>query len=475
MRWLLTSIGAVAVMLGANSEAVPFTGSHALLRPGFSASAGHPLVAPRWTSFRSYGGVPSQEAALRSLRGGGFSWGSPEPPTTSRRGRGSNHLNSNPSGGSGGGGGGDNGHGNGSDVLGMFGNAMSAAWGGGSSSNNDDNSIRDRKRVETKGPPDLSQQRPPPSVPEASNDVGGGLSRYASVNRDRVTTVGPPDAASIGGRASGHERGSRQERRRSSGVGRFFAAGAQQTPSDFSTTWAGGGGAIEDGAAEPYRARGRTAGSGSRRDDGEGSAPWRTAQGNRRGLMAVHYLIISCFALFSLDTILGVDSLFSLSLDHNRPKWWQVATSVLLHGDQHHLMGNMFNLLVFGKMAEEDMGSFGMLSSFFTCGVVSCIVSLLIMPRNTYSCGASGAIFGLYSVCILGKMFNTGWNSQSEGGLRKLVEALVFGWFVVESVRSELQMVAGGGMMGVDHAAHFGGVFAGAMFILIMRKSIRKS
>lgn len=31
----------------------------------------------------------------------------------------------------------------------------------------------------------------------------------------------------------------------------------------------------------------------------------------------------------------------------------------LLHGDQHHLMGNMFNLVIFGKMAEEDMGSVG--------------------------------------------------------------------------------------------------------------------
>lgn len=35
------------------------------------------------------------------------------------------------------------------------------------------------------------------------------------------------------------------------------------------------------------------------------------------------------------------------------------SRSRLLHGDQHHLMGNMFNLMIFGKMAEEDMGSVG--------------------------------------------------------------------------------------------------------------------
>lgn len=41
--------------------------------------------------------------------------------------------------------------------------------------------------------------------------------------------------------------------------------------------------------------------------------------------------------------------------------------SSLLHGDQHHLMGNMFNLMIFGKMAEEDMGSLGKKRALSTC------------------------------------------------------------------------------------------------------------
>lgn len=43
-----------------------------------------------------------------------------------------------------------------------------------------------------------------------------------------------------------------------------------------------------------------------------------------------------------------------------------------------------------------------MLASFFVCGVVSSVVSMVVMPRSI-SHGASGAIFGLYSVCVLGK------------------------------------------------------------------------
>lgn len=46
----------------------------------------------------------------------------------------------------------------------------------------------------------------------------------------------------------------------------------------------------------------------------------------------------------------------------------------------------------------------GMLASFVICGVVSSLVSMVMMPRTTSSCGASGAIFGLYSVCVLGKV-----------------------------------------------------------------------
>ena len=33
--------------------------------------------------------------------------------------------------------------------------------------------------------------------------------------------------------------------------------------------------------------------------------------------------------------------------------------SRLMHGDQYHLMSNMFILMIFGKMAEEDMGAIG--------------------------------------------------------------------------------------------------------------------
>ncbi|CAN0298738.1 unnamed protein product [Ascophyllum nodosum] len=196
--------------------------------------------------------------------------------------------------------------------------------------------------------------------------------------------------------------------------------------------------------------------------------------GRGRGLMAVHFLVLSSLALFSLDVILGIDRVLKLSLDHDRPRSWQPVTSLLMHGDQYHLMSNMFILMIFGKMAEEDMGAIGMLLSFVICGVVSSLVSLSLMPRDVYSCGASGAVFGLFSVCVLGKMFNLEKGAVPEVRLRELVETAVFGWFVASSVMAELRMVANGGVRGTDHAAHFGGVFAGAALILLARRSITR-
>lgn len=52
------------------------------------------------------------------------------------------------------------------------------------------------------------------------------------------------------------------------------------------------------------------------------------ASDRRGGLMAVHYLVLSCFLLFSLNTLFGVDRLFKLSLNHQRPRWWQSVTSL---------------------------------------------------------------------------------------------------------------------------------------------------
>lgn len=50
--------------------------------------------------------------------------------------------------------------------------------------------------------------------------------------------------------------------------------------------------------------------------------------GGERGLMAVHYLVLSCFALFSFSRLLLIDSAIGLVLNHSQPRWWQMMSSL---------------------------------------------------------------------------------------------------------------------------------------------------
>jgi membrane associated rhomboid family serine protease len=170
-----------------------------------------------------------------------------------------------------------------------------------------------------------------------------------------------------------------------------------------------------------------------------------------------------------------------LRLHHASPKWWQPASSLFCHESHEHLMSNSFLLLVFGGVVERELGHLGLLLSFLFCGVVSNVISWVLLPKNTISAGASGSIFGLFSISVLSKLMPSRPTSL---GLRArgLVEATVFGWFVAQSLVSEIHAVAyaasmEGGLdrLRINHAAHFAGVGVGAALIYFLRRNKKAS
>ncbi len=78
-----------------------------------------------------------------------------------------------------------------------------------------------------------------------------------------------------------------------------------------------------------------------------------------------------------------------------------LVTSMFLHGDLVHLLGNMIFLLVFGRRVENQLERLNYSMLYFTAGIAACLSHALMQPNSSaLLIGASGAISG-----VLGAFF----------------------------------------------------------------------
>jgi membrane associated rhomboid family serine protease len=78
-----------------------------------------------------------------------------------------------------------------------------------------------------------------------------------------------------------------------------------------------------------------------------------------------------------------------------------LITSLFLHGDLLHLLGNMVFLLVFGRRVENQLERTNFMAFYLTAGITACLTHMLMVPDSPAPLiGASGAISG-----ILGAFF----------------------------------------------------------------------
>jgi len=187
-----------------------------------------------------------------------------------------------------------------------------------------------------------------------------------------------------------------------------------------------------------------------------------------RRTTVVYLLILASLLSFLGDNIMHLPVFRKFYLYHRNWSWWQPITSTFCHGDKSHLSGNIFLLLLFGRSVEDEVGSVGLLFSYIFCGVVANLVSLAVLPKSTVSLGASGAVFGLFSVSILSRL---SWRDILDW--RKIIEVGVLGEFVFERFLNEAKTAATGGIAGVNHVAHLAGAGAGVAMILILRVLIK--
>jgi rhomboid protease GluP len=133
--------------------------------------------------------------------------------------------------------------------------------------------------------------------------------------------------------------------------------------------------------------------------------------------------------------------------------YYQIFTSLFVHADIMHIVGNMLFLLIFGLRGEEMFSLPEFLSIYFLGGLTGNLLSLFLLPVETISVGASGAIFAMFGASVI---YARRSFSQS------IIGALIYAFFLL--------LISSG--PGVNVFAHIGGLLAGLLigYLLAARR-----
>jgi membrane associated rhomboid family serine protease len=154
------------------------------------------------------------------------------------------------------------------------------------------------------------------------------------------------------------------------------------------------------------------------------------------------------------------------------PAWATIFTSMFMHGNFLHILGNMWYLWIFGNNVEDAMGKVKFLLFYLFCGVAAAVTQIAFNTGSQVPMvGASGALAGVLGAYLV--LFP---------GSRVLclittfiITTIEVPAFIVLGLWILLQVVSGVGAMGmpgqhggVAYAAHVGGFVAGWLVVHIM-------
>lgn len=133
--------------------------------------------------------------------------------------------------------------------------------------------------------------------------------------------------------------------------------------------------------------------------------------------------------------------------------YYQLFTSMFIHANIAHIAGNMLFLLIFGLRSEEMFSLPEFLSIYFLGGLSGNLLSLILLPLDVPSVGASGAIFAMFGAATIYARRSV---SQS------IIGALIYAFFLL--------LISSG--PGVNAFAHIGGLFTGLLigYVLATRR-----
>ncbi len=198
-------------------------------------------------------------------------------------------------------------------------------------------------------------------------------------------------------------------------------------------------------------------------------------------IITVLLIVVNCFIFFSEPQI--VDDYWSYYMKYGTTPVLIRATlgggalsnitTMFLHGDLFHLLGNMLPLWVFGRRVEDACGHWRYMVYYLLAGTWANILEILVSGDSPIpSIGASGAIFGLMGAYLL---------LYPAGRIRTLVflniipfwpriRALwVVLYFLGLQIIPAIQVLLKDVHYQVSYWAHLGGFFSAIFTLLFLR------
>jgi membrane associated rhomboid family serine protease len=153
----------------------------------------------------------------------------------------------------------------------------------------------------------------------------------------------------------------------------------------------------------------------------------------------------------------------------NPDTWFNILTSMFLHGGWFHILSNMWILIIFGDNIEDKLGSIRYLIFYLLSGTAAVLLQVYFDPASTVPMiGASGAIAGVLGAYLILFPHSRVASLVPIVFIFTMIEvpAFVFlGFWFVSQLFSGWLALQGADMSGVAWWAHVGGFVFGILAV----------
>ena len=149
------------------------------------------------------------------------------------------------------------------------------------------------------------------------------------------------------------------------------------------------------------------------------------------------------------------------------PERLTLVTYMFLHGGWIHLIGNMLFLWVFGDNIEDAMGHMRFIMFYPMCGIFAALAHTYMLPHSDLPLiGASGAVAGVISAYLILHPKVKVWVLA----LWRIPIRITAAWALGIWILAQFANLFFASEEAVAWWAHLGGLLAGAVLILFMRR-----